>query len=58
MKGVRLGAISSDEDINPNVKVLYKKKKVEEDVAVQEQVEPVEDKVHENKQEDVDMIIE
>jgi hypothetical protein len=38
--------------------VLYKKKKIEEDVVVEEQVEPVEDKVQENKEEDVDMIIE
>ena len=58
MKGVRLGAISSDEDVNPNVKVLYKKKKVEEDVVVEEQLEPMEDKVQEKKEEDVNMIIE
>ena len=57
MKGVRLG-VSSDEDVNPNVKVLYKKKRVEEDVVVEEQVEPVEEKVNENKEEDVNMIIE
>jgi hypothetical protein len=57
MKGVRLG-VSSDEDVNPNVKVLYKKKKVEEDVVVEEHVEPVEDKVQEKKEEDVNMIIE
>ena len=57
MKGVRLG-VSSDEDVNPNVKVLYKKKKIEEDVVVEEHVEPVEDKVQEKKEEDVDMIIE
>jgi hypothetical protein len=57
MKGVRLG-VSSDEDVNPNVKVLYKKKKIVEDVAVEEHVEPVEDKVQENKEEDVNMIIE
>ena len=57
MKGVRLG-VSSDEDVNPNVKVLYKKKKIVEDVAVEEQVEPVEDKVQEKKDEDVNMIIE